>query len=125
MRSELEGQRILLIEDEFVVAAMLEEALQEAGCEVVGPVPRVRQALQIAADEAFDIALLDVNLSGELVFPVAKVLAKREVPFVFMTGYNRNVLPPEYADRPSIGKPFKLVRLLNLLAVALMQPAAR
>ena len=62
-----------------------------------------------------DCALLDVNLAGEKVFPVAEVLVRREVPFVFLTGYGRGILPAAYADRPVLAKPFRLAALLSLM----------
>lgn len=118
----LEGLRVLVVEDELLVAMSLEEVLRAAGCVVVGPIPRVEKALKAARDEAIDIALLDVNLAGERVYPVAEVLTQRRVPFLFMTGYGRDMLPAEHAGRPVVGKPFKLAQVINWLSTAVGAP---
>jgi DNA-binding response OmpR family regulator len=112
----LEGLRALVVEDEVTIAMVLEDALREAGCVLVGPIPRVGKAVEVARAEPIDFALLDVNLAGEKVFPVADVLAERNVPFVFLTGYGRSELPAAYADRPAMAKPFKLAALLGVVA---------
>lgn len=112
----LEGLRVLVVEDELLVAMSLEEVLRDAGCVVVGPVPRVERALKAAREEAIDIALLDVNLAGERVYPVAEVLTQRRVPFLFMTGYGQEMLPAEHAGQPVLGKPFKPTQLINWLS---------
>ena len=117
--SELRGRRVLVVEDELLVAMMLEELLRKAGCVVLGPIPRVEMAVPAAREEAIDIALLDVNLAGERVYPVAEALIERDVPFVFMTGYGREGLAEEYADRPAIAKPFKTAAVLDLLHAVL------
>ena len=74
------------------------------------------QALDAASSEACDVALLDVNLAGERVYPVADILARRNVPFVFVTGYGSNALPVEYAERPRICKPFRIAELLGAIS---------
>lgn len=109
------GRRVLLVEDEFLVALTLEEALRDAGCVVLGPVPRVEKAVLVAREEAIDVALLDVNLAGEGVYPVAEALSERNVPFIFMTGYEREGLSATFADRPALSKPFKIEAMLDLL----------
>jgi DNA-binding response OmpR family regulator len=120
MMAALEGLRVLVVEDEVLIAMMLEEMLHEAGCVMVGPASRVEKAVEAARAEPIDLALLDVNLAGEKVFPVADALARRGVPFVFLTGYGRSSLPAPYADRPALSKPFKLAALLSALT-ALVQ----
>lgn len=117
--AELDGLRVLLVEDELLVAMMLEETLHDAGCVVIGPVGRVDKAMDAAEGEAIDVAVLDVNLGGERVYPVAETLARMGVPFVFMTGYDRGVLPAEYAGRPAMRKPFKPAELIRQLATML------
>jgi CheY-like chemotaxis protein len=117
--ASLDGLRVLVVEDELLVAMVVENILGHAGCLVVGPFRQVRKAIEAARMEAIDIALLDVNLAGERVFPVAEVLAQRGVPFVFMTGYGPGVLPAQYADRPMVGKPFKAPDLIDRLSNAL------
>ena len=87
MTEALQGVKVLVVEDEYLVATLMENMLASAGCVVAGPIPRLAQALDAASSEACDVAVLDVNLAGERVYPVADILAQRNVPFVFVTGY--------------------------------------
>jgi CheY-like chemotaxis protein len=114
MTEALQGVKVLVVEDEYLVATLMENMLASAGCVVAGPIPRLAQALDAASSEACDVAVLDVNLAGERVYPVADILAQRNVPFVFVTGYG--VLPGEYANRPRLCKPFKMADLLDTLS---------
>lgn len=98
---------------------MLEDALRLAGCVVVGPMARVEKALKAAREETIDVAILDVNLAGEPVYPVTEVLARRGVPFLLMTGYGRSMLPAKYAKRRVVAKPFMIQQLLNGLSAVL------
>jgi DNA-binding response OmpR family regulator len=116
MNNSLKGVRVLVVEDEYFVAIMLEEMLESAGCVVMGPVPRLQEALDAVDHEDYDVALLDVNLAGERIDPVADALCERDVPFMFVTGYGANALPREYAERPHIGKPFRMAELLGMLS---------
>jgi DNA-binding response OmpR family regulator len=113
------GRRVLLVEDEFVVALMMEELLSDAGFVVVGPVPRLQEAVQAACALDIDIALLDVDLGGLLVFPAAEALAQRGIPFIFMTDRVSHALPEEFGDRPNLDKPFLPARLLGTIETAL------
>jgi len=117
--SILVGRRILLVEDELLVAMTLENILRNEGCVIIGAIPRVEPALKAAREEPLDAAVLDINLAGERVDPIAKALAERKIPFLFTTGYNRSMLPAEYADRPSLAKPFRPPQLINALAALL------
>jgi len=94
---------------------LIVEELEEAGCMVVGPAPRVDRALALATSERLDGALLDVNLAGEPCFPIAEALLAQGVPFAFLTGYGEATLPPGYRKVPRLGKPFQLDDLLNLV----------
>src|SRR4051812_36415564 len=96
---ELQGLRVLVVEDETLIAMMIEDLLADMGCIVVGAAATIAQALALLADPAFQIdgALLDVNLGGEKVFPVADALAQRAIPFVFATGYGKDALEPRHA----------------------------
>jgi DNA-binding response OmpR family regulator len=114
MTASLEGVRVLLVEDEYLVASLIEEMLEIAGCIVTGPIPRLAQAVDAADRETCDAAVLDVNLAGERIYPVADILSRRNIPFVFVTGYG--VLPGEYAKRPRLCKPFKMADLLDTLS---------
>lgn len=123
MTAALEGVRVLIVEDEYLVAALIEEILKSAGCIVSGPVPRLAEALDAANHEAYDAAVLDVNLAGERVYPVAEALSQRKIPFVFVTGYANATLPSEYAARPRVSKPFKVADLLDTLSSLVKPPA--
>lgn len=110
------GLRVLLVEDEIMVALLLEDMLAELGHEVIGPVARLDEALEMAQGQALDVALLDVNLNGKEIYPVAEALAAREIPFVFVTGYGRRALRAPYHDRPILQKPFRRDALRELFA---------
>ena len=102
-----EALRILLVEDEMLVAMLLEDMLTESGHTVIGPVAKLDKAVEAARDESIDLAILDVNLHGHEVFPVAEVLAARQIPFVFSTGYGAAGLPDAWRQRPTLQKPFR------------------
>ena len=122
MTAALEGVRVLVVEDEYLVASLIEEVLQSAGCIVSGPVSRLADALDAAERIACDVAVLDVNLAGERIYPVAEILSRRDVPFVFVTGYAAGGLPGEFAERPRICKPFKMADLLAALSTLMKPP---
>lgn len=102
----LAHRRVLVVEDEYFIADDMARALQSLGAEVVGPAPTLDKALALLAAERVDAAVLDINLRGETVFPVADALRERGVRFVFATGYDPSVVPPEYRDVPRWEKPF-------------------
>jgi CheY-like chemotaxis protein len=110
------GLRVLLVEDENLVALLLEDMLAELGHTVVGPVARLDKALEMAQREPFDVAILDVNISGGEVYPIAEALAARGIPFVFSTGYGKKSLPAPYSNRPALQKPFQRHDLQKLFA---------
>jgi DNA-binding response OmpR family regulator len=122
VNAALDGVRVLVVEDEYLVAALIEEVLQSAGCIVSGPISRLAEAMNAAGREACEIAVLDVNLAGERVFPVAEILSQRDIPFLFLTGYTTGVVPREYADRPRVCKPFRMADLLGALSSLLTPP---
>jgi CheY-like chemotaxis protein len=113
------GFRVLLVEDENLVAMHLEDMLVELGHSVVGPVARLEKALEMAQRELVDVAILDVNINGELAYPVADTLAARGIPFIFSTGYGERGLPPQYRGHPTLQKPFRQDDLEKLFAVVL------
>jgi DNA-binding NtrC family response regulator len=117
----LAGLRVLVIEDETLVAMLLEDMLSDVGCQVVGPVPRVSKALEIVTDPAvaLDVAILDVNVAGEEVFPVAEALAGRGVPFAFATGYGDSGVRDPWRNRPVLQKPFRQEQITAVLVRAL------
>ncbi|MBB3318239.1 CheY-like chemotaxis protein [Rhizobium sp. BK181] len=104
---ELSGKRILLVEDEFLVALDAEERLRELGVTVVGPVSTVSDALRIVDtdDEPLDGALLDIVLNGQTVYPVAAFLAMKQIPIAFVTGYEGRQVPAFYRSVPTFLKP--------------------
>jgi DNA-binding response OmpR family regulator len=105
-----------VVEDEYMVADELRRDLVEQGAEVVGPVAKVSEALRfLAIAGPLDGAVLDVNLGGEMVFPVADLLRKRGVPFVFATGYDRWAMPQAYANVPRYEKPVTTRRVIRAL----------
>lgn len=112
----LRGCRVLIVEDEYLIADDLRNALTGAGAEVLGPIGSVEGATDfIAGEPRIDAAILDVNLRGEMVFPVADALRERGVPFAFATGYDQWALPDRFADAPRYEKPFNVERITAVL----------
>jgi len=102
----LDGCRVLVVEDEFLLADKLSRALQGAGAQVIGPVGKFEAALAlVCAPQPIDAAVLDLNLGGVSALPIADRLAERRVPVVFATGYDGFLIPPRYADVPACLKP--------------------
>ncbi len=113
----LTGLRILVLEDEMLVALLVEDMLAELGCVVVGPASSASDALALLASGPVDAALLDVNLShGGSGYAVADALAARAIPFAFVTGYGRTSLREPHRDRPILQKPFRMEALSRVLA---------
>lgn len=125
MNGGLQGRRVLVVEDEALVAMLLETILEDMGCTPVGPASNIDEGEALARDEAaLDAALLDVNVAGRQVFPVAAALKARGVPFVFSTGYGEGGLPDEWRGNPTIQKPFTeaairdaLMKAMNIVTV--------
>jgi CheY-like chemotaxis protein len=117
MRDDLlAGRRVLIVEDEYFLAEDLRAALIDVGVEVIGPAPSVEEALAlIVAAPMIDAAVLDVNLRGDLVFPVADALHARAVPFVFASGYDRGSIPTRFADVPNVRKPLQPRSIASVL----------
>jgi CheY-like chemotaxis protein len=115
--SGLNGKRALLIEDETLVAMLIEDMLADVGCEIAGVAARLSDAMAMAGDETLkvDLAILDVNLAGESSFAVADILERRGVPFVFSTGYGPNGLPDAWKGRPVLQKPFTAAEVQTVL----------
>ncbi|WP_321986966.1 response regulator [Xanthomonas citri] len=113
----LAGRRILVVEDDYLLAEALNDLLVEAGVNVVGPVGNVPDALSlVASGQAIDGALLDVNVRGQAVFPVADALMKRGVPFSFCSGYGRYTLPQRFAHLSYCMKPYNPRTIASLLS---------
>lgn len=113
---DVSGCRVLIVEDEYLVAMDLAEALEERGILVVGPVASVGEALeQIENGQRLDAAVLDVNLGGERVYRVAEALSARGVPFIFTTGYDADLLPESLLSVPRLEKPADPAGILRVL----------
>jgi CheY-like chemotaxis protein len=106
LNENMTGFRVLVVEDQMLIAMEIEDALRDLGCMVVGPVGSVVPAVQLVQTQALGAAVLDVNLGGEQVFPVAEELQARNIPFIFTTGYGEMSLPEKWRDRPHLSKPF-------------------
>ena len=115
----LAGLRVLVIEDESMVAMLLEDTLTEIGCEVIEIASRFDDAVAKIKSLAFDIAILDINLNGRLALPIADLLAERGVPFVVATGYSATNLPKWLQRAPILQKPFQQRDLERSLRAAL------
>ena len=109
--NSLSGQRVLLVEDDMLIAITIEEVLNELGCLVVGPASRLDHALQLATDEALDAAILDVTIRGGQVFPVAERLRARGIPFILASGYGDWALPARLQGLRRLTKPFTIMEL--------------
>ena len=120
MSAPLTGRRVLVVEDESLVAMLLETILEDMGCTPVGPAANIDDGLKMATDgEPLDAALLDVNVAGRQVFPVAEALKARGVPFVFSTGYGEGGLPDEWRGQATIQKPFTEAAVRDALMAAM------
>ncbi len=115
---DLNGLRILVVEDEAAISLLLEDMLLDFGCEVIGPAARLSAALEAVARETVDLAILDVNVAGEPIYPVAEALAQRSIPFVFSTGYGSAGIRDAFRDRPVLQKPFAQHDLKQKLLMA-------
>jgi two-component SAPR family response regulator len=107
--------RVLVLEDEWIIADQIESALKEAGYEVVGPVGRVDAAMALIKNLAAEAAVLDVNMHGDRSFRAATQLAHDKIPFVFLSGYAETVLPPDLKDRPLMQKPVDMAALCRCI----------
>lgn len=108
--------RVLIVEDEALIAMLLEEMLADRGFHVAGVAATLEEGEQLADKLDIDAAILDVSLNGSTVFPVAEKLNARNVPFVFTTGYGEAGLPNQWSDRPVFTKPYDITELTEALA---------
>jgi CheY-like chemotaxis protein len=110
---------VLLVEDEAIIRMMIAGMIEELGHDVVAEAGNITQALQLAKTTDFGIAILDINVGGQRIEPVAELLHNRHVPFVFASGYGAPGLPEKFRDRTVLQKPFLVKQLADAIAVAL------
>jgi CheY-like chemotaxis protein len=118
-RAPAPAKRVLVVEDELMIRMLLEDMLGELGYTVAAEAGRLDEALEATKTAEFDLAILDVNLDGQPISPVADALVARGTPFVFATGYGERGLPEPYRDRPMLKKPFQIEGLKQMLERAL------
>ncbi|MDP3853059.1 response regulator [Phenylobacterium sp.] len=125
MGSALAGLRLLVVEDEAMVALMIETMLSDLGCVVVDVAGTVSRGLALVGDDGLrlDGAILDVNLGGEKVYPIAQALSDRHVPFIFSTGYGIDGITPQFAHVPALAKPYECWALEEMLISTLVPGA--
>jgi DNA-binding response OmpR family regulator len=114
----LEGARVLIVEDEYLLADDLVRALGARGVDVVGPVATLDGAARLVEQERIDGAIVDINLRGEMAYPIADRLSAAGIPFVIASGYGRTNLPERFAGVPHVEKPFDVEAVLALLPKA-------
>jgi DNA-binding response OmpR family regulator len=117
----LHRRRVLLVEDEFLLAITVENDLKAAGADIAGPYHTLQSALAATDHERFDCAVLDVNLGDAMVYPLADELASRSLPFLFLSGYSTEQLPARFAKVPRLSKPYRSTALVAAI-LALFEP---
>ena len=115
--------RLLVVEDEYLIRMLLEDMLADLGYDVAAAVGTMAEAREQAATGHFTAAILDVNVDGQEIFPVAEILARRGLPFIFVTGYGEHGLPEPYPGHPALQKPFEAQQLKIALASLLAVPS--
>ncbi|SEP24420.1 CheY chemotaxis protein or a CheY-like REC (receiver) domain [Rhodospirillales bacterium URHD0017] len=116
------GGRVLVCDDNLLMADVVAEFLRECGLKQMGPVARLESAVQMARERALDGAILDINLNGRPCFPICAILSARRIPFMFLTGYPQATIPVEYRGAPLIAKPFEPAEMKEVLAHMLDLP---
>lgn len=111
----LAGKRVMIVEDEFLLAMSLEEDLTAAGAIVVGPLTTLSETMDAIEKESFDVAVLDINLNGEMSYPAVDTLIERGSPFVLLSGYAGTSLPERFREFPRLAKPYDVARLIETL----------
>ena len=119
-----EKPRVLLVEDEALVAMMIQETLAEFGFQVIGPIATASEALASARDSQLDAAVLDINLGDGMVYTVAEILGKRGVPFVFVTGYDADSVDADFSGVPILQKPIERDMLQKIFLLGAGHAAA-
>jgi CheY-like chemotaxis protein len=118
------GGSVFLVEDEVMIRMMVADMLEELGYRVAAEAGEIGEALKLAETTDFDFAILDVNVNGKVISPVADLIKARNRPFIFATGYGSSGLPEQYRDRPALQKPFQLETLAQMIDATLKDAAA-
>ena len=105
------GGSVFLVEDEVMIRMMVADMLDELGYSVAAEAGEINEAIKLAQSTEFDIAILDVNVNGKMISPVAELIRAREIPIIFATGYGSESLPEEFRDFPALQKPYRLETL--------------
>ena len=113
------GCSVFLVEDEVMIRMMVADMLEELGHSVAAEAGEIGEAVKLVQSTEFDIAILDVNVNGKVISPVADVIRAKGCPFIFATGYGSSGLPEQYRDRPALQKPFQLDALGKTIEAAL------
>ena len=116
------GGSVFLVEDEVMIRMMVADMLEELGFSIAAEAGEINEAIKLAQSAEFDIAILDVNVNGKVISPVADLIQARNLPFIFATGYGSSGLPEEYRNRPALQKPFQLETLARMIDTALNAP---
>jgi CheY-like chemotaxis protein len=119
-----QGGSVFLVEDEVMIRMMVADMLEELGYSIAAEAGEISEAIKLAQSTDFDLAILDVNVNGKVISPVADLIRARNRPFIFATGYGSSGLPEEYRDRPSLQKPFQIETLARVIENTLKSTAA-
>ena len=115
---------VFLVEDEVMIRMMVADMLEELGYIVAAEAGEIEEAIRLAQTTYFDLAILDVNVNGKVISPVADLIKARNRPFIFATGYGSSGLPEEYRDRPALQKPFQIETLSKMIDATLRNTMA-
>ena len=118
------GSSVFLVEDEVMIRMMVADMLEELGYSIAAEAGEINEAIRLAQSTDFDFAILDVNVNGKVISPVADLIRARNLPFIFATGYGSSGLPEEYRDRPALQKPFQIETLARVINNTLKSAAA-
>ncbi|MCB1413862.1 MAG: response regulator [Xanthobacteraceae bacterium] len=114
---------VFLVEDEVMIRMMVAEMLEDLGYTIVAEAGELADAMRLAQSARFDVAILDVNVNGKVVTPVAHVIEERGLPYIFTTGYGAQGVPEEFRDRPILQKPFQMDTLARMIETAIRTAA--
>jgi len=112
----LKGEKVLVVEDEALIAIYLESVLTDHGCDILGPYSRIGDVINVARDSDFDLALLNIYINGQFIYPVADILMSRNIPIVFLSGFSRSYVPLDrYGRSGFIQKPCHKTKIVKAL----------